>query len=291
MTDDTPSLAVTGATGVLGGLVARTLADLGIAQRLLVRTVAKAPALARAVVFPFSYADRAASERALAGVETLFMVSASESVDRVRQHCAFVDSARAAGVKHIVYTSFIGASPASTFTLARDHYATEAHIRATGIDHTFLRDSIYTDFMQAMVGDDGAIRGPAGDGRVAIVARRDIARTAASVLQNAAAHVNATYDLTGPEAVTMTDVAATLSRCTGRPVTFYDETIPEAYESRKKWNAPDWQTEAWVSTYAAIATGELSIVSGTVLAITGRPPMSLAQFLASEGMQSDGVTR
>jgi NAD(P)H dehydrogenase (quinone) len=276
---DLPNLAVTGATGGVGGLVARQLAKAGVAQRLLVRSAGKAPVLEQAVVLVCSYADRAASERALEGVDTLLMVSGSEAVDRLDQHRAFIDAAKACGVRHIVYTSFTAAAPNATFTLARDHYFTEEYVKAAGIAYTFLRDNLYLDFMSALVGDDGVIRGPAGDGRFAAVTRADVARTACVVLQDPAAHRNQTYDLTGPEALTMTDAARILSEARGTPVTFHDETIPEAYESRKRWAAPAWQVDAWVSTYLSIAAHELAAVSPDVERLTGQRPLTLAQFL------------
>ena len=194
----TSTLAVTGATGVLGGMVARDLAARGIVQRLLVRTPARAPQLPNTTVHQMSYNDQTAVYDALIGVEILFMVSASESADRLDQHRTFVDAAAAAGVQHVVYTSFAAAAPDATFTLARDHYFTEEHIKASGMAWTFLRDSFYIDFMEALVGDDDVIRGPAGDGRCAIVARTDVARTAATVLSNPGHHRSRTYDLTGP---------------------------------------------------------------------------------------------
>jgi NAD(P)H dehydrogenase (quinone) len=283
MTDNKmlPVLAVTGATGVVGGLVARMVADAGVQQRLLVRTPDRAPQLDGSVVLPMSYSDREASERALAGVETLLMVSGSESADRVDQHYAFVDAAAAAGVRHIVYTSFVAASPDSTFTLGRDHYATEQRIRASGMAHTFLRDNLYLDFVNDMVGDDGIIRGPAGEGRAAMVTRRDVARVAATVLLDPAPHVGVSYDITGPEALTLSEVAAVLSAHRGEPVTFHDETVPEAYASRERWGAPDWQVDAWVSTYLAIARGDLAAVSTDVERVTGQPAMSLTELLAT----------
>ena len=93
------------------------------------------------------------------------MVSASETPDRVEHHTSFIDGAVQAGVRHLVYTSFFGASPTSTFTLGRDHWATEEYIRASGLDYTYLRDNLYADFFAMMVGEDGVLRGPAGDGR------------------------------------------------------------------------------------------------------------------------------
>jgi uncharacterized protein YbjT (DUF2867 family) len=207
------------------------------------------------------------------------MVSAGEAVDRLAQHRTFVDAAAEAGVQHIIYTSFYGAAPNATFTLGRDHFGTEEHIRAAGIRHTFLRDNLYLDFMPAVVGEDGVIRGPAGDGRVAAVARADIARAATAVLLEPSSHLDTTYHLTGPEALTMSEVAATIGAVTGRRVSFHNETIPEAYESRRRFGAPGWQVDAWVSTYTAIAAGEVDGVTNDIEDLTGQPPIGLAEFL------------
>jgi NAD(P)H dehydrogenase (quinone) len=272
-------LAVTGSTGVLGGMVARDLAGRGIAQRLLARDPSRAPQLDVAEVVRSDYADTALARASLLGVTTLFMVSAHESAERLEQHASFIAAAADAGVEHIVYTSFVGASPDSTFTLARDHAATEQLIAKAIPAHTFLRDNFYLDFLPHMVGEDGVLRGPAGDGRVAAVAREDIARSAAAVLVDPGRHRDATYDLTGPEALTMTEIAATITRVAGREVSFHDETLEEAYASRLKWPAPQWQYDAWVSTYTAIAAGEHERVSPDVERLTGRAPVSLADFL------------
>jgi uncharacterized protein YbjT (DUF2867 family) len=278
-----PKLAVTGSTGALGSRVARRLAASDVPQRLLARDVARVPRLDGGVPVPFvGYADRASTVQALKGVSTLFMVSGSESADRLDQHFAFVDAAADAGVRHVVYTSFHSAAPEATFTLARDHYGTEEHIKASGMDWTFLRDNLYLDFFPDMVGEDGVIRGPAGDGVVSAVTRDDIAASAASVLAEPGAHVGMTYDLTGPEALSLTAVAETLSSALGREVRYHQETVPEAYESRRKWPAPGWQYDAWVSTYTAIAAGELADVTHHVLTLTGRPPTSLADHLAQQ---------
>jgi uncharacterized protein YbjT (DUF2867 family) len=212
-------------------------------------------------------------------VETVLMVSASETPDRVDQHRAFVDAAVAAGVGHLVYVSFYGAAPDATFTLARDHWATEEHIRARGLGHTFLRDDLYADFAVHLVGEDGAIRGPAGEGRAAMVAQDDIADVATAVLRDPVAHAGATYDLTGPEELTLAEVAGLLATVTGRPVRYVPETVEEAYASRASYGAPGWQVDAWVSTYTAIAAGELAGVSSAVPDLTGHPARTLEQVL------------
>ena len=276
-----PVIAVTGSTGAVGGRVARDLAARGIPQRLLVRDASRAPELEGAEVHVAGYSDADAAVAALAGVETLFMVSASESADRVEHHRTFVDAAARAGVRSIVYTSFLGAAPDAVFTLGRDHAATEDIIRASGMSWTFLRDNFYMDMMELFAGDDGVIRGPAGDGRCSLVSRSDVAATAVAVLLDPAAHADTTYDLTGPEALSMEEVAEKISAVRGHPVRYVDESLEEAYASRAVYGAPQWQVDAWVTTYTSIAGGDMARVSGDVEAVTGRPAQSFDEFLGA----------
>lgn len=272
-------IGVTGSSGNLGGRIARLLASESVDQRLLLRSPAKAPDLPRAEVVQASYDDGAAVRRALSGVEVALMVSGSESANRLDEHRSFVDAAAEAGVRHLVYTSFYGAAADSTFTLARDHHHTERYIEDSGMTWTFLRDNLYLDFFPLLAGEDGVLRGPADGGRVAAVAQDDIAAVAITVLLDPSSHERRTYDLTGPDALTLAEAAAMMSRVLGREYTFHDESLDEAYESRASYGAPDWQVEAWVSTYTAIASGELSRVTDDVERVTGRAPRSLADVL------------
>jgi uncharacterized protein YbjT (DUF2867 family) len=273
-------IGLTGATGQLGGRVARRLAAAGVPQRLVLRDPGRAPVLELAEVAQASYGDKPALLNALDGVETLLLVSASESADRISLHKATVDAVVTAGVRRIVYTSFLAAGPDATFTFARDHWHTEQHIRAAGVDFTFLRNSLYLDFLPGMVGDDDAIRGPAGDGRVAAVTRDDVADVAARVLVEDS-HAGRTYDLTGPVAFTLAEAAEQLGTALGRPIRYEAETLDEAYRSRERYGAPPWEVAGWVTTYAAIASGELSGVSSAVEDITGRPPAGLADYFGA----------
>jgi NAD(P)H dehydrogenase (quinone) len=276
---DLHPLGITGSTGQLGGRIARRLAGAGVPQRLMVRDPSRAPQLPGCSVAVASYDDGTAVRAALSGLSTVLMVSGAEHPDRLAQHRTFVDAAADAGIEHLVYISFLGAAPDSTFTLARDHWATEEHIRARGLRATFLRDALYADFLPSLVGEDGVIRGPAGDGRVAAVAQDDIADAAVAVLRDPAAHAGATYDLTGPEALTLTEVAETITAVTGRPVSYHPETLEEAYASRTSHGAPDWQVDAWVSTYTAIAAGEMATVSTAVADLSGHPARTLTELL------------
>ena len=275
------ALAVTGSTGRLGSQVARGLSRLGVEQRLVVRDPAKAPSLPGTHIATADYGDGPAVRTALTGAHTVFMVSAAETADRVQQHLTFIDAAVAAGVQRIVYVSFFGASPEATFTLARDHWATEEHLRSVGVAHTILRDNIYADFTPHFLGTDGNIRGPAGDGRVALVAQADIAEVAIAVLTSDGAYDGRTLNLTGPTALTMNEIAGILSDHLGQTVSYVPETIEEAYASRAVYGAPPWQVDAWVSTYTAIAVGELAEVSEDIPEVTGHPATSLEQALAA----------
>lgn len=275
------SIAITGATGALGGRVAVDLADRGVAQRLVVRDAARAPRLPGASVAVASYDDRAAAALALRGIETLFMVSAKESPERITQHRTFIDAAREAGVRNIIYTSFAGAAPDATFTFARDHQATEAYLAESGMHVTTLRDNFYMDVMAFFPDAHGVIRGPAGDGVAALVARADVALAASAIVTDPTPHRNRRYEMTGPEALSLVQVAAALTAATGRDITFQDETLTEAYESRAHYGAAEWEVDAWVSTYTAIAAGELALVSDDVELLTGRRPQTFEEFLAT----------
>ncbi len=274
-------LGVTGASGRLGGRIARLLAAAGADQRLVLRTPSRAPSLPRVEVAQAEYRDHDAVRRALEGLDVVLMVSGSESEDRVDEHRTFVDAAAEAGVRHLVYVSFFAAAADATFLLARDHHVTEQHIEHSGMSWTFLRDNLYADFFPMLAGEDGVIRGPADDGRVSAVAQDDIAAAATHVLLDPAAHEGLTYSLTGPESLTLDEAAAIMTRELGREFVYQDETLEEAYASRSTYGAPDWQVDAWVSTYTAIASGELAPVTDDVARLTGRPATSLADLLAA----------
>jgi uncharacterized protein YbjT (DUF2867 family) len=274
-------IAVTGATGYVGSRVARRLADAGVPQRLLVRDAPRAPQLdgAEVATIPDLAAEDAVRE-ALQGASTLFLVPAHESPDRVAGHAAAIRAAVAAGVGRIVSLSFVGAREDATFTLVRDHWATEELVRRAGLAWSFVRMNLYADFLPMMVGEDGVLRGPAGHGRFTPVVRDDVAAACAAVLTGSG-HDGRAYDIVGPERLTMDDVAATITRVTGRSVVFRDETEEEARASRAHLGAPDWELRAWISTYVAIRDGSLDLASPDFERLVGRPATTLAEHLSA----------
>jgi uncharacterized protein YbjT (DUF2867 family) len=277
-------IGITGASGHIGGRVAELLAEQVPAGdlRLIVRDPARAPRAAGdagAEIAVAAFGDADACRAAFAGLDTLLLVSAGEADDRVAQHRTAIAAAAEAGVRHLVYTSFTGASADAEFTLARDHGATEDAIREaaarTGMSWTFLRDDFYLDVVLPWAGEDRTLRGPAGEGRCAFVAREDVAQVASRVLLDPGAWADTALELTGGEALTLAEAAERLSAATGETFAFVDETMDEARRSRAPYGAPDWQVDAWISTYTAIASGALAAVSEDVRQVLGRDPLRL----------------
>lgn len=276
----TPPIVITGATGGLGGRVASRLASAGVPTRLLVRDPQRAPRFEGAEIVVGDYADPASITHAVAGADTLFLVSGPEARARVPLHAGAIEAAVAGGIRRIVYTSFLAASHDATFTFARDHAATEDVLAASGLAWTSLRNSLYQDVVPYFVGEDGVIRGPAGDGRVSFVARDDIADVATAVLRVAGEDdAGRTLDVTGPAAWSFAEAAAALTEVTGREIRYHAETLEEARSSRAPSGAPDWEIEGWVTSYSAATTGELATVSDVVGRFAGHPPVALDAWL------------
>jgi uncharacterized protein YbjT (DUF2867 family) len=274
------TIAVTGATGAVGGRVARRLAAAGADQRLVVRDAARAPDLGAEVRVASGYDAPDELRAAFEGASTLFLVPAHEALDRVQLHHDAIDAAVAAGVERIVYLSYLGASPDTTFTFGRHHWETEQLVRTSGLRWTFPRMSLYLDFIPSLAGPDGVIRGPAGNGRLAAVLRDDLADVCAQILlDDSIMHDGETYEVTGPSTFSLAEAADLLG------VRYVDETVEEAYASRAGSGAPDWEVEGWVTSYLAIRNGDLDVVTDVVDRIAGHPPVSLAEYLAGQGQR------
>lgn len=277
------TILVTGATGHVGGRIAQLLSDRAASVRRLARTPAKAPALPGASVVQGDYGDRAALDRAMRGIDTVFLASGNAPpLKRAGLHGNVIDAAAKAGVRRLVYLSFQNASATSPFPYSADHLLTEAHLKQSGVAWTILRDSFYLDLLPDLIAADGTIRGPASTGEVAWVAREDVAQVAATVLLDDA-YAGRTLDVTGPEAFGLADAAARLSKLTGRTIRYENETVEEGRAWRAASGAPDWEVDVWLGSYLAMASGELAACSTTVADVTSRMPQSLETF-ASKGL-------
>lgn len=143
-----------------------------------------------------------------------------------------------AGVGCIVYTPFLAAAPDVTFTLAHDHWYIEQHIHESGMVWILLRDSFYLDSFPGTVDEHDMMCGPAGNGRVGAVARRDVARSTVAVLRDPSSRAERTYNTTGPETLSLTDMARIIGEAQGREVAYREETMEEAYASHAHYDAP-----------------------------------------------------
>jgi NAD(P)H dehydrogenase (quinone) len=314
--------AITGATGRVGRRVASRLAKLGVPQRLIVRDRRNAPILPDVEVMEASaYSDVVAMGKALKGIQTLFLVSARDRFgvaqnsalkrispppyDRVQEHMAAIDAAAAVGVQRIIYLSFLNSEPDATFVLAQDHYYTEEYIRHIGLPFTFLRMNLYTDRVPFYVSSDDVIRVPAGAGKVSWVTRDDLADVAVAVLTGSG-HDGFTYDVTGPEALTMAETADALSGVTGRKIAYQAQTPHQVRATHRvsgfeKLEAEriamtgtgftEYDIQVCITHFLQIATGELSLVSDIVPRLTGHPAQSLTDYLKNypESYQNQGI--
>jgi NAD(P)H dehydrogenase (quinone) len=272
-------ILITGASGNIGQRVTQRLCG-KVPLRLMVRNKTKIRPLPNTEIVVADYGEPTSLMPAFRGVEVAFIVSGyAEPGKRSVLHGHAIRAAADAGVKHLVYLSFQGASPTSHFPMSRDHYETEQHLRRSGVPYTALRDNFYLDLLPEMFdAKTGVVRGPAGEGAAAWVAREDVAAVAARVLENPSAWTGV-YDVTGPEAISFADAARRLSTVFGRSFRYEAESVEAGRVWRARLGAPAWEVETWLGSYRAIAEGELVAPSDTVQLITGQAPQSLEFYL------------
>jgi NAD(P)H dehydrogenase (quinone) len=280
-------IAVTGATGHLGRLVVESLLERGVpAGRIVagVRRPEKASELsARGVqVRAADYTRPETLDAALEGVGRLLLVSSNEVGQRFAQHRNVIEAAKRARVELLAYTSVLKA-PTSGLMLAGEHKATEEAVGASGLPSVFLRHSWYTENYDASIAQGvahGAILGSADGGRVSAASRADYAAAAAAVLTEAG-HENKAYELGGDEAFTLAELAAEVSRQSGREVVYRDLS-PEAYaEALVSAGVPEPFARVLADSDQGIARGELYTDSGDLRRLAGRPTVTLAEAVAA----------
>ncbi len=273
------TIAVTGATGQLGRLIIESLKSKVAADGIvaLVRSPEKAGDLGvEARAFDYSRADQLAP--ALAGVDTLMLVSSSEIGQRAVQHRNVIEAAKQAGVGRIVYTSVLHADT-SPLDLAAEHRETEAALAEVGIPTTILRNGWYSENYAGSIQGalmSGALVGSAGEGRVSSAARTDYAEAAATVLTSAG-HEGKTYELAGDVAWTLPNLAAEISLQTGRDIPYKD--LPEADYAAvlKGAGVPEGFAHAIAGWDVAASKGALFDDGHQLSALIGRPTTPLAQ--------------
>ncbi|WP_199041984.1 NmrA family NAD(P)-binding protein [Glycomyces salinus] len=273
----TSTVLVTGATGTVGSALVAALRPTGLTVRAMTRDAARAvPGVENAVA---DLRDPESIAHALKGVDAVFLNSPSAE-DAAELQVRFAGLARDAGVRHLVVLSQYAARADSPVRFLRWHAAVEAHVRGLGLEHTVLRPNL---FMQGLLGfaptiARGWFAAPIGGAAVSAVDTRDVADAAAAVLTGAG-HEGRTYTLTGPAAVTHTEIARAISAATGRDIVFRDATA-EQFTAALEGVIPAWQLAGLVEDYAHYARGEAAEVHSSVPDLTGRPARGIADFAA-----------
>ena len=280
------TLLVTGTSGHLGRLTVHALLARGVAPSEIVATARRTEAVKDLADLgvetrPADYDDPASLAGALAGVDRLLLVSASEPGNRVAQHSNVIDAAVAAGVSLVGYTSILGGTTTG-LALAAEHGATEDYLAASGVPHVLLRNGWYLENYTentAVPLQLGAVYGAAGDGRVSAAARVDFAE-AAAVVMTSDGQAGRTYELAGDSAFTMTEYAAALSAAAGREITYADLPAEEYVVALVAGGVPAPFAEILADCDLGIARGALEDTSQTLSGLIGRPTTSLAQALS-----------
>lgn len=271
-------IAITGATGQLGRIAVEKLKERTNAENLvaLVRTPEKATDLGiEARTFDYSKPETLANS--LKGIDTLFLISGSEIGQRETQHKNVINAAKEAGVKSIVYTSLLHANT-SDMALAPEHVATEKALAESGITNTILRNGWYTEnYAGSIPGsvEAGTIIGSAGEGKISSATREDFAEAAAVVLTTEG-HENKIYELAGDEAYTLTDLAAEVSKQTGKDIPYTNLSETDYTGALVEIGLPEGFAKVLSGSDARAAKGSLFSDDKSLSKLIGRPTTPLA---------------
>lgn len=275
-------IAITGATGQLGRLVIEQLLKTIPANQIvaIVRNPAKAEALSQQgiVVRQGDYTDQAALTTALKGVEKLLLISSSEVGQRAMQHQNVINAAKAAGVTFIAYTSLLHADN-SPLGLHVEHVATEKALATSGIPYALLRNGWYTENYLASAPpalEHGVFIGAAGEGKIASATRADYAAAAAKVVSEEG-HAGKVYELAGDSAWTLSELAAELSKQSGKPVVYQNMSEADFAAALKSVGLPAGLADMLADSDVGASKGGLFDDSHTLSKLIGRPTTSLAE--------------
>lgn len=275
-------IAITGATGQLGRLVIEQLLKTVPANQIvaIVRNPAKAEALSQQgiVVRQGDYTDQAALTTALKGVKKLLLISSSEVGQRATQHQNVINAAKAAGVTFIAYTSLLHADN-SPLGLHVEHVATEKALATSGIPYALLRNGWYTENYLASAPpalEHGVFIGAAGEGKIASATRADYAVAAAKVVSEEG-HAGKVYELAGDSAWTLSELAAELSKQSGKPVVYQNMSEADFAAALKSVGLPAGLADMLADSDVGASEGGLFDDSHTLSKLIGRATTSLAE--------------
>lgn len=279
-------LLITGATGRIGGAVAKRLVASGLRPRALVRDPEKARSLlpAQVVLVEGDLADEESVARAVDGAEGILLVSPVDPDQRPKQGNV-ARAAAARGRPLIVKVSGLGTRLDSDVDSGRWHAETEADIRELGLPFVFLRPNFFMQnlgFNVPLARDRGVLRGAVGDARIAMVDLRDIADIAVELLTRSVDRTGEALVPTAAEAHSYDEVAALLEELLGRDVRYEPQSLEQTRAALEKSGQPAWHVELLLQFNRAFLNGEGGVPTDAVERVLGRPPRSLRDYLAGE---------
>ena len=283
-------ILITGATGNLGKLVLNNLLEELPASQLsiLVRDVTKATEFKDkgVTVYNGDYNNYDSLILAFKNIDNIYFVSSSDISNRTKQHENVINAAKEAGIKHIVYTSFIRKNETETSPIAavaNAHLKTESWLKNSGMDYTILKHTIYADFLPIFLGENlletGIAYLPAGEGKNTFVTRSDMAEVGSKILTSIEDHKNKEYEINNENALSIRDIATQISEITKKPIQYISPTQQEYIETLTKAGVPI----EYIGMFAGFAEAfkqEEFIKSGTTIeSIIGRKPTTISEFL------------
>src|SRR3954447_16707763 len=273
-------LLVTGATGTTGMEVLKALKARGAEARALVRDETKAHHMRDLGFEPVTgdLGDPRTLTPALDGVEKAYLVSPIGPMQSEFEQ-AFLETAKEAGVKHVVKLSMIGASPEAPLRFARTHGTVETALKDSGMTWTLLRS---TGFMQNTLAWgrrvlDGTFYSPVPDAAFSIVDARDVAEVAAVALTGEG-HEGKAYGLSGPEAVSYRDQARRVFAAAGRKVKVEEIPVETLKRELVRAGVPPWNAEGLSEQFELYQSGGAQMVTSGVKDALERDPRTLDAF-------------
>jgi NAD(P)H dehydrogenase (quinone) len=275
------TIVVTGATGHLGRLVIESLLAKGVPAGEIVATGRHLDKLAGLGVTAKQapYEDVEALKAAFAGADKVLFVSGSEVGKRIEQHRNVVQAAKEAGVGLVVYTSAPKADT-SDMKLVAEHLFTEQLLAESGVPHVILRNSWYIENYDLGQALEHGLFGALGEGKVSAATRADYAEAAASALVGDG-HAGKVYEL-GGEAFTLTELAAEISKQSGKEVTYTDLGEEKYAEFLISVGLPAPVAAILADSDAAASRGALFVPVTDLEGLLGRPVTPLATAIAAE---------
>lgn len=279
------TIIVTGATGTIGRAVIKILSQHdGVAIRAATRHPEKVRAGVGAeqltpVAFDWDAAHTAGDVTAPGGTMLVLPPAAHHPLPATTR---LLDSAIITGVQHIVFLSTLGADFEPGFAFGRWALAGEQAVAAAGLPYTVLRPNSYmTNFLtMSRPGHDGALRLPWSDGTCSFIDPRDVAAAAAQVLLEPHGHDGETYELTGPEALNLHEIAAVLRATTGTGIHYVDTPLATVRDALSNSGMPQQMVTAFLELHSVMASSKRAPVTSHLRQVTGRPPRSFAGFAA-----------